>query len=189
MKSKLLNTAVSSGILFGLVMITEFFVTYKLDFIPSKYPALGIWISVANYMILPFVFIILTAMYYKKTNHNFVSYSEIIRIGVVICIIAAMTYALFNLIYFRLFPESVQKIGEDLYQVALYRIEQAKAKGAPADELPTIAAINKDIEAQKEYMTSFFSVPFSMIIYSVIGIVCSIITAPFIKNDKLQPKS
>ncbi|MDO4728910.1 MAG: DUF4199 domain-containing protein [Bacteroidota bacterium] len=187
MKSKLVYISVWSGILFGLVMIAEFFMMYNLDFTPSKYPTLGILVNVFNFMILPLFFIVLTALYYRlKVNQNFISFSEVLRVGVIVCVMAAMSYALFNLVYYRLFPDAVQKVGDDLYNVALYGIEQAKAKGALEAELPTIEAIQHDIQKQKEYMTSFLSVPFSIIIYSVIGIICSIVTAPFIKNDKPQ---
>ena len=87
------------GLLFGVIMVLEFVISYIIGIDKLTGSSFGVVINLLNYLILPFIFIFLGCTNYKKLNNGFVTFSECLKIGVSITVIAALIYAIFNLIF------------------------------------------------------------------------------------------
>lgn len=187
MKSNFLKSAIFYGLIFGAIMIVEFLVLNGLDVDGVKNPSLGIIVSLLNYIIFPLLFIFLAIKTYKeKYNEGFVSFSEILRIGAATTVIAALLVGIFNLIYNYLNPEFVDHTIDKMRQIALHQREEMLSQGAQESEVSSIQSIENQLDATRKSMNSFFSIPMTIVIYAVIGIICSLVLGAFLKKDKPQ---
>ena len=79
------------GLFFGSIMILEFVIGYVLNIDPQTNKGYGIGINVLNFLVLPLTFIYLGCSNFKmKLNLGFISFGECLKIGVTICVIAAL---------------------------------------------------------------------------------------------------
>lgn len=187
MKSNFLKSAIFFGLIFGAIMILEFLVLNKLDVDGVQNPTLGIVVNLLNYMVFPVVFVFLAIRTFKyKYNDGYVSFSEILRIGAATTVVAALIFSLFNLAYNYMFPEFVEQTIEKMRNIALNQRETMLAQGATEEDINSIENIEKYLEGTRKSMQSFFSVPMTIVIYAVIGIISSIIIGAFVKKDKPQ---
>jgi hypothetical protein len=187
MKSNFLKSAVFYGLLFGVLMIIEFLVLYKLDVDGVKNPNLGILISLMNYVAFPVIFIFLAISTFKnKYNEGYVSFSEVLRIGTATTVIAALVYSVFNLIFNYMFPEFVDQTIEKMREIALHQRNSMLSQGAMEDEVASVENIEDQLVKTKEWMGSFYSIPSTIVIYAIIGIITSLILGAFTKKDKPQ---
>lgn len=185
MKSNFLKSAIFFGLIFGEIMILEFLVLNKLDVDGVKNPALGIVINLLNYMVFPVVFVLLAILTYKnKYNNGYVSFSEVLRIGAATTVVAALIFSVFNLVYNYIFPEFIEQTIEKMRSIALNQRETMLAQGATEEDINSIENIEQYLEGTRKSMQSFFSIPMTIVIYAVIGIVSSIVMAAFVKKDK-----
>ncbi len=185
MKSNFLKSAILFGLIFGAIMILEFLVLNKLDVDGVKNPTLGIVINLLNYMVFPVVFVFLAIRTFKyKYNNGYISFSEVLRIGAATTVVAALIVGVFNLIYNYMFPEFVEQTIEKMRQVSLHQRETMLAQGATEADVNSIENIEKYLEGTRKSMQSFFSIPMTIIMYAVIGIISSIIIGAFVKKDK-----
>lgn len=185
MKSIFLKSAIFFGLIFGAIMILEFLILNKLDVDGVKNPTLGITVNLLNFMIFPVVFVLLAILTYKnKYNSGYVSFSEILRIGAATMVVAALVFSLFNLAYNYIFPEFVEQTIEKMRDIALNQRETMLAQGATEEEVNSIEKIEQQLEGTRKSMQSFFSVPMTIVMYAVIGIISSIIIGAFVKKDK-----
>jgi len=188
MQPSLLKPAFYFGLLLGVIMILEFFIFKNLDVDGIKNPTLVIVSNLFNYVILPSLFIVLSILRFKnKYNQGYVSFSEILRIGVATTIIGALVLGLFSYIYYNyISPEFIEQIVEKMRNASLLQREEMLRKGVVETEIRSIEDIEKELVGARISMQSFFSVVVTMVLYSVIGIVSSIIIGAFIKRDKPQ---
>lgn len=188
MKTNFLKTVGTYGVLFGVLMIIEFLILYKIDIDAIQNPNLGIFVNLLNYMILPVVFVILAIRSYKyKYNGGYVSFSEVLRIGAATTVVAALVYSLFNLAFNFMVPEFVDQTIAKMREIALHQRESMLAQGAKVEEVFSIEQIDQNLKLTKESMKSFFSIPMTIIMYAIIGIVAALIIGAFVKKDKPQP--
>lgn len=187
MKSNFLKSAIIFGSVFGVVMILEFLILNALDVDGVKNPILGIAINLLNYIVFPVVFIYLALSNYKfKHNGGYISFSEVLRIGAATTVVAALLVGVFNLIYNYINPEFVDQTIEKMRQVSLHQREQMLAQGATEADVTSIESLEKYLEGTRKSMQSFFSIPMTIVIYAVIGIIASLVLGAFVKKDKPQ---
>jgi len=187
MKSNFLKSSIFFGLIFGVIMILEFLVLNQLDVDGVKNPSLGVVINLLNYMVFPVVFVLLAVLTYKnKYNGGYVSFSEVLRIGAATTIVAALIFSLFNLAYNYIFPEFVEQTIEKMRNIALHQREKMLAEGATEEDVNSIESIEKYLEGTRKSMQSFFSIPMSIIMYAVIGLISSLVIGAFVKKDKPQ---
>ncbi len=185
MKTNFLKTAIFFGLLFGAIMILEFLILNKLDVDGVKNPSLGIIINLLNYMVFPIAFVLLAVLGYKnKYNQGYVSFSEVLRIGAATTVMAAVVFSLFNLGYNYMFPEFIEQTINKMRDIALHQREQMLIQGATEADVTSIEDIEKHLEGTRKSMQSFFSIPVTIIMYAIVGIICSIVIAAFVKKDK-----
>jgi len=188
MQSNLLKPAIYLGLLLGMIMILEFFVFKNLDVDGIKNPALVTVSNLFNYVIFPSVFIILSVLRFKnKYNQGYVSFSQVLRIGVATTVISALVLGLFSYIYYNyISPEFIEQTIEKMRKAILLQREELLRQGAVETDIRSMEEIGKELEGARISMQSFFSVAVTVVLYSVIGIVISITIGAFVKRDKPQ---
>ncbi|HEU0135857.1 MAG TPA: DUF4199 domain-containing protein [Flavobacterium sp.] len=166
------KSAIQYGVIFGIIMVLEFVIGYVMNFDPISDPWFGTTINVLNYFILPILLITIGINNYKKLNHGFISFSQCLKIGVTICIIAGLIYAIFSAIFMTLFPEFVDEL------LAKTRSALAKTEGM-TDEGMEVA-----LSWTKKFMSPVFAVPATLLMFSFIGLIYSLIIGAIMKNNK-----
>ena len=166
-------------------MILEFLTLIALDVDGVKNPSLGIIISLLNYMVLPLMFVILaTTTFRNKYNGGYITFSETLRIGAATTVIAALVFSVFNLVYNYMFPEFIDQTIDKMRDISINMRETALAQGASVEEVNSLETIEAQLVITRNSMKSFFSIPMTIVIYAVIGIVCAILIGAFVKKDK-----
>ena len=168
------KSSLNFGILFGIIMILEFVISYVADLDPQKNRSVGIITSVMNYMVLPVIFIVLGSLSYKK-NHNggYISFSEVLKIGISITVLAALLFSLFNAGFNYVFPEFVEKSMSQIREVML-------------EQNPNMTEdqVENALMMTKKFMNPLISIPLTIAMYAFFGLLWSLIVGAFVKNDK-----
>ena len=164
------------GVLFGVLMVLEFVIMYVIGMKSLINSSAGTIVNVANYLILPILFIFLGCSNYKnKINNGFISLSECLKIGVSIMFIAAFIYAVFNVIFNLIFPEFINEM------ISISR-EAILAKN------PTMTSEQLDmgLSITKKFMNPFIVFPATLAMYSFFGLMYSLILGAILKNKNPQ---
>jgi len=99
------------GVLFGVIMILEFVIMYIIGMRSLVGTSAGVIVNIANYLVLPLVFIYLGCINFKKNlNNGFISFGEALKVGVSITFIAALIYGLFNIAFNFIYPEFINEM-------------------------------------------------------------------------------
>jgi len=188
MKSNILRPAIFFGLLFGVIMILEFFIFKNFDVDSVKNSVLATISSLFNYLVFPVGFVLLSVFRFKnKYNQGYISFSEVLRIGVATTAIAALILGLFSYVYYNyISPEFIDQTIEKMRAISLLQRQEMLQQGATATEIISIEDIEQQLVGARISMQSFFSVAVTIVLYSVIGIVSSIIIAAFVKKDNPQ---
>lgn len=164
------------GILFGAIMILEFVLGYVMDIDPTTNKGYGIAINVLNYIILPFAFIFLGCTNYKmKINSGFISFGNCLKIGVSICIIAGLSFAIFSAVFNMILPE---------YMEGIYR----KVEIMMSQTNPEVTAeqAKMGIDMMKKFSSPAFAIPITLVMFAFIGLIHSLIVGAIVKKDPNQ---
>ncbi len=168
------KSSINFGITFGIIMVLQFVIMYVLNINPQESPAIGVVINILNYLILPFALIYLAANNYKtKINQGFISMGETIKVGLTVCVIASLIYGVFYLIFDFIVP----KFKEEL----LIKIQEITIKQNPT---LTSEQLKMSMKFVKIFMNPYIVVPFTIIMYCVIGLIHSLIVGVIIKKNK-----
>ncbi|MBP6759738.1 MAG: DUF4199 domain-containing protein [Flavobacterium sp.] len=164
------------GILFGVIMVLEFVIMYVIGMRSLVNSSAGVIVNIANYLILPVVFIFLGCNNYKKNiNNGFISFGECLKTGVSISFIAAIIYATFNVIFNFIFPEFVDEM-----------ISISKEAMITKNPEMTSAQIEMGLSMVKKFMNPLIVFPFTLAMFSFIGLIYSLIIGAILKNEKPQ---
>jgi hypothetical protein len=166
-------TAVQLGILFGIIMILQFVILYVLDIDPVSNPMVGTVMNVFNYFIIPALMIYLVCTGYKKANFGFISFGECIKKGVSLCVVAGLIYAVFSALFNYFFPEFVEEILR-------------KTRAVMIEKSPEMTAEQVDMALSwtKKFMSPMLIVPVTILMYSLLGLIHSLIIGAIVKKDK-----
>ena len=168
------KSSLNYGVAFGIIMILQFVVMYILDLNPQDTPLIGVIINVLNYLVLPFLFIYLAANNFKiNLNKGFLSLSETFKIGLTVCALAALIYGIFYLVFDMIVPEFKQEL--------LAKIQEVTVKQTPNITSEQLKMSMKFVEM---FMNPYVVVPFTILMYCVIGLIHSLIVGLVIKKDK-----
>ena len=164
------------GVLFGVVMILEFVIMYIIGMKSLVGTSVGLVVNLANYLILPILFIYIGCNNYKKNiNNGFVTLIECLKTGVSITFIAALIYALFNVIFNFIFPDFINEMA-------------SITKEAMLQQNPSMTAeqLETGISLMKKFMSPLFVFPVTIAMYSFFGLIYSLIIGAILKNEKPQ---
>jgi hypothetical protein len=170
------KSALQYGILFGVIMVLEFVIAYVMDIDPISNPAFGTTINVCNYVIIPIALILIGCNGFKKANSGFISFSQCLKIGVTICVVAAAIYGVFNVIFNMIFPEFMEEMLRKTRTVMMEK------NSGMNDEQMEVA-----LEWTKKFMNPWVLLPFVIVMYAFIGLFYSLIIGAIVKKD--QPQS
>jgi hypothetical protein len=175
-KTSISKFALQYGILFGIIMILEFVIGYILNIDPTTNQSFGVIINVLNYFILPAILIYVACNAYKtKFNNGFISFSQCLKIGVTICVIAGLLYGLFSATFGMMFPEYFEEMMKKMRIVMRDKNPQM-----------TSEQIDMAITMSKKFMNPVISIPITVIMYAFIGLLISLIIGAIVKKDPNQ---
>lgn len=164
------------GVLFGVIMVLEFVIMYVIGMKSLINSSAGVIVNIANYLILPVTFIFLGCSNYKKNiNNGFISFGECLKTGVSITFIAAIIYATFNVIFNFIFPEFVDEM-----------ISISKEAMISKNPEMTSEQIEMGLSMVKKFMNPLIVFPFTLAMFSFIGLIYSLIIGAILKNEKPQ---
>jgi hypothetical protein len=164
------------GLLFGVIMILEFVIGYVMNIDPQTNRGYGITINVLNFLILPLAFIFLGCNNFKtKLNSGFVSFGQCLKIGVTVCIIAALISAVFTSAFAMIFPEYFEQMFDKMRIIMAEKSPQL-----------TSAQIDMAISFSKKFMNPAIAIPVSVVMYAFIGLIYSLIIGAIVKKDPNQ---
>lgn len=109
--------------------------------------------------------------YRDKVNHGFIEYSQVLLIGVAIAVITSVFLSLFGVVY-------VEFINPDLIEQVIIQEEEKMIEQGMSDE-----QIEMAISFIRKFSDPLFSIPMSVIIYGILGLIVSAIAGAFIKNS------
>ncbi|WP_445452682.1 DUF4199 domain-containing protein [Flavobacterium sp. 25HG05S-40] len=168
------KSALQFGVLYGIIMILELVISFSFSIDPTSNQSYGIIINLLNFVILPITFILLACNNYKnKLNAGFITLSESLKIGVTVCIIAALLYAIFSSIFNMLFPEFVEQI-------------LSSTKKAMLEQNPDMPKEQMDMALSwtEKIMSPVFAIPITLVMYAFIGLIYSLIIGAIIKKER-----
>lgn len=166
------KSAIQLGTFFGLLMILEFVIAYVLDIDPISSPTVGIVMNTLNYLIFPITFITMACNAYKKSNSGFISFGTCLKIGVTLCVIAGLVYAIFAAVFMMIFPEFVTELlrkTRDVY---------SQQPGMTAEGLEMA------LSWTKKMMSPAISIPITIAMFAFFGLIYSLIIGAIVKKDK-----
>lgn len=167
--------ALMFGVLFGVLMILEFVISYVADIDPVSNPSYGIILNVLNMLVFPVLFITIPCNNFKKMNLGYISLGQCLKIGVTVCLIAGLLSALFQSVFTVIFPEYMDEIIHKTRQVILQ-----KSPDMPAESLEMA------LSWTRKFMQPQIMIPVSAVTYSFIGLFFSLIIGLIVKKDKPQ---
>ena len=163
------------GVLFGLLMILSFVLIYILDIDPVENRTIGTTSSIANYFLFPIIFIALGCINFKKNNGGLISLGASLKVGVSIAFVGALILSLFSVIFNILFPEYIDEI--------LSQTRQIMMKSNPN---LTTEQLESAVEMTRKFSSPIFSVPITLLLFSFLGLIYSLIIGLVVKKDNLQ---
>ena len=169
------TSAIQLGLVFGTIMVLEFVVLYVMDIDPISNPMVGTIMNTCNYLFFPVVLIYLVCTASKKSNFGLISLGECLKKGVTVCLIGGLIYALFSVVFNYLFPEFVEDI-----------LRKTKAVMIQKSPEMTSEQLEMAMTWTKKFMSPMLIVPVTILMFSFIGLIYSLIIGAIIKKDKPQ---
>lgn len=167
------KSALQYGVIFGVIMMLELVISFSFNITPEN-KAYGVTINTLNFFILPIAFIFIGCNNYKnKLNSGFISFSESLKIGVTICVIAALCYAIFSIIFNMIFPEFAEEILNHVKEEII-----RQGEGKPKEQ--TQMALSMTETMMKPYIV----LPLTIAMYAFFGLIYSLIIGAIVKKDR-----
>ncbi|MFL9843798.1 DUF4199 domain-containing protein [Flavobacterium rhizosphaerae] len=167
------KAAVNYGVIFGVIMILEFIIAYALDINPQQNKTIGLINSILNNLILPVLFIALACNYFKKQNGGYIKFGESLKTGVATTVIAAAVFAVFNIVFYLIFPEAQAEI--------LQKVKEAQVATNPN---LTAEQLKMTIKVTEMFMKPYIAFPVTIIIYAFLGLIYSLLVGAIVKKEK-----
>lgn len=161
------------GLYFGLAVIVSFVLIYALNIDPISNPLAGTISSFCSYLIFPITFIILAINTFKKSNNGFISLGESIKTGVTVSFIGAIVFGVFSLVFNMMFPEYMDEM-----------LNQTKRLMMKQNPNMTSQQLEAAISMTKKFTSPAFSIPLSIVMFSFMGLIYSLIVGAIVKKDK-----
>jgi hypothetical protein len=164
------------GVLFGVIMILEFVIMYLIGMRSLVDTLFGTIVNIANYLVLPIVFIYIGCTNYKKNiNNGFITFGECLKVGVSIAFVAAIIYALFSVLFNFIFPEFIDEM-----------ISITKESMLKKNPEMTSEQLEMGLSMVKKFSNPLIVFPFTLAMYSFLGLIYSLLVGAIVKNEKPQ---
>lgn len=169
---KLSSSIMPYGVIFGVIMIVELVVMYILKPDPIENGWVGTVNNLLNFLVFTSVFIFLGCSNYKKANGGYITLGQCLKVGVGVCALAALLYAVFYFIFTLIFPEFIPEA-----------IEQIKRVTVRTNPSMTSEQLEMSISVMEKMMAPYVAGPISIVMYSFIGLIISLIIGAIIKKE------
>jgi hypothetical protein len=170
------KSGITYGVLFGAIMILEFVLGYAFKVDPASNPTFGTIMNVLNFLVLPILFIYISCNDFKmKLNDGFLTLGNALKIGVTVCIIAAVLYSIFSVIFNLISPEYMNEMYD---KVADMMVEKNPEM--------TQEQIEMSISMMKKFSNPAIAIPATIVMYAFIGLIYSLIIGAIIKKEPNQ---
>jgi energy-converting hydrogenase Eha subunit A len=169
------KSSVQLGVLFGVIMVLEFVVSYVMNIDPISNPMAGTIMNTFNYLIFPVLLISIACNSYKKANGGYISFGQCLKTGVTLCLIAGLIYALFSVVFNMIFPEFVEEILQKTRAVMLEK----------SPEL-TSEQLEMAMTWTRKFMNPMIALPVTLLMFCFLGLIYSLIIGAIVKKDKPQ---
>lgn len=163
------------GLFYGLAMILAFVTIYVLNIDPVENPSIGVITSLCSYFFFPVLFIYFGILAFKKNNSGFASLGECLKTGVGIAFIGALLLAVFNIIFNLIFPEYLEEVLNQTRRVMLKQNPSMTSEQLEA----TLSII-------KKFSSPIFSVPMTLLMFSLVGLLYSLVIGLIVRKDRSQ---
>lgn len=161
------------GVLFGVIMVLEFVIMYVIGMESLANSSAGVIVNMANYLVLPIIFIFLGCNNYKnKINGGYISLTESLKVGISIAFVAALVYAIFSVIFNLIFPEFIDEM------VAISRNAMIKQNPNVSE-----AELEMGLSMMKKFMNPYIVFPATLAMYSFMGLIYSLIIGAILKKE------
>jgi hypothetical protein len=170
-KTSLAKSAIPYGIIFGVIMVLEFVISYVMD-LGAEDAWAGVLMNLLNFLILPFIFILMACNNYKnKINGGFISFGQCIKAGVVVGVFAALVSSAVTSIIYIAAPEIKENILEKT------KVAMAKSPGMTSE------ALEMAVSWTDTMMKPYIAIPMSILIYAFVTLILSLIVGAIVKKD------
>ncbi|MFD2603219.1 MULTISPECIES: DUF4199 domain-containing protein [Flavobacterium] len=171
-KPTLAKSTLPYGIIFGTILVLEFVVSYTLQLNAAENKMIGVLMSLMNYLVLPFVFILLACNNFKnKLNKGYISFSQSIKAGVAVSVVAALVSSVITSIFYVAVPDAKAQI-----------LEQTKISLASQPGM-TSEAVNAAIKMTEVFMAPYIAIPVTVLIFAFVGLIISLIVGAIVKKE------
>ena len=168
------KSGISYGVLYGVIMVLEFVIMYVIGMKSLVNTSFGVIVNVANYLVLPLIFIYIGCNHYKnKINGGYISFGQCLKVGVSIALVAAIIYAGFSVIFNLIFPEFIDEM------VAISKTAMLKENPEMTSEQLEIG-----LSMMKKFSNPLIVFPVTLAMYSFLGLIYSLIIGAVVKNNK-----
>jgi Protein of unknown function (DUF4199) len=172
-KTLIKKSSINNGLIFGLVLITFYIIGFVLNIDPNQNKLFGTINSIISYFIAPIYLIYLSINGFKKLNNNFLTLTDGIKIGIIVCLVGSIVFSLFNIVFDIIFPE--------------YNIEMLNyVKNNIKNENPNIRKdeLEFSLKIVKIMMNPIVLLPFLAMLYTFIGFIYGLIMGAIFKNEQ-----
>lgn len=159
--------------LFGIIMILQFVIGYVLKIDPQTNKSYGIAINVLNNLILPVLFIYLACANFKhKLNNGFITFGQSLKIGVSLCVVAALIVAVFSAGFNLVFPEYIEEIMRKMRSMML-------------EQNPDLTSdqLDRTLSIMKKFSNPAIAIPATIAMFAFIGLIYSLIIGAIVKKE------
>jgi hypothetical protein len=164
-----LKHAMTYGAIVGLILVVYYVLLYLTDLTFNK--TLGL----IQYIVLCVGIYIGTKTYRDKELGGFIKYGQALLFGLVFSVFVGIIVVFFNFIMMRYIdPGLVDKnmaIMEETLQNGKF------SRFIPPDQM------DEALDNARESMTSIWSLPTGVFVFSLIGFIFSLVTSAFLKKD------
>ncbi|MDI5898338.1 DUF4199 domain-containing protein [Flavobacterium yafengii] len=168
------KSGISYGVLYGVIMVLEFVIMYVIGMKSLVNTSFGVIVNVANYLVLPLIFIYIGCNHYKnKINGGYISFGQCLKVGVSIALVAAIIYAGFSVIFNLIFPEFIDEM------VAISKTAMLKENPEMTSE-----QLEMGLSMMKKFSNPLIVFPVTLAMYSFLGLIYSLIIGAVVKNNK-----
>ena len=160
------------GLFYGTIMILMAVVIYvmNIDIIQDRFFAMSN--SILGYLFLPFLFIYLGCLDFKKNNFGYISFTECLKVGVGIIFLGAIIFGLFNVMFYYLFPDNLENILRQTRQMMTLQTPKL-----------TSDQIEMGVTMSRKFAAPQYSFPLTLVIFTFVGFLFSLFVGLIVKKD------
>ncbi len=160
------------GVFYGVIMILLAVIIYTMNIDLVQDRLIGTSNSILGYVFLPFLCVYLGCVNFKKNNFGYISFVECLKVGVGIIFVGAIIFALFNILFYYMFPDNLENI-----------VSQTKQMMLKDDPQLTVAQLEMTASMMRKFSAPVFAFPLTLAMLTFLGFLYSLFVGLIVKKD------